>query len=165
MAKKEHKTNSVGWKLLPAKLLKGRCQVEFCSRKRNGRSGYCATHKRRLDRIRYPEYVFYHRLKKNAIKRGVVFEITLAEFKQWCIEVDLVAAKKSAEKRFWSVDRIKNELGYVVGNLQLMPTTENAQKAWDEDYEEHPAKKTWFQKKVEPEPEPIPIYDDDEVPF
>lgn len=156
------KLNSAGWKILPDKILKGRCQVALCSRKRSGRSGYCSTHKRRLDRIRYPEYVFFHRLKRNAVKRGIVFTITLPEFKQWCIDVDFINAKASAEKRYWSVDRIDNSKGYEVGNIQLMPTLQNVFKAWDEDFEEHPARKTWFTKKTEPEPEPI---SDEPVPF
>lgn len=161
---KEYKLNSVGWKLLPAKLLKGKCQVALCSRKRSGKSGYCSTHKRRLDKLRYPEYILYHWLKQNARKRGVEFSITLEYFKRWCAEEGFIDKKNSADKRYWSVDRKENSKGYVEGNLQAMPTTENAQKAWDEDYETHPAQKTWFQKKEDEEP--VPNYDHlEDAPF
>lgn len=161
--------NELGWKVQREKLLKGnKCIVLFCSKKRTGRKCYCSTHARRRDKVKYPETTYYQRLKSGVIRRGIIFEITLEEFKEWCKEVDFIGAKNSAERRYWSVDRKINELGYVKGNLQLMPTNENAEKAWDEDFEEHPATATQFKKKtaeVEEEPKQDEDIDMSEVPF
>lgn len=160
-----YEVNELGWKVQREKLTKGkRCIVLFCSKERTGRKCYCSTHARKRDRIKYPETTYYQRLKSGAVKRGIRFLITLEEFKEWCLEVDFIGAKNSAKRRYWSVDRKKPELGYVKGNLQLMPTVENCKKAWEEDYEEHPAKATQFKKKEIPAPEPKEI-DYSDVPF
>jgi hypothetical protein len=86
-------------------------------------------------------------LALSAKRRDKEFSISIKYFREWAKEVDLIGKKKSAEKQFWHIDRKKNELGYVEGNLQMLTYLENTQKAWDEDFEIHPGKATQFKAK------------------
>lgn len=69
----------------------------------------------------------YINKKSDAKKRGIEFSISYEYFVQFCYKTDYIQNKGSTKDCF-TVDRIKNELGYVEGNLQCLTRSENAKK-------------------------------------
>lgn len=66
-------------------------------------------------------------LRGNAKRRGKVFDLTFDQFKSFAIEVDLLH-KRGRTSKSYTVDRIDNEKGYTVGNLQMLTYGENSRK-------------------------------------
>lgn len=74
-----------------------------------------------------PVRTSYENLKFNAKRRGKVFTITLAYFRRFCYRTDYIAGKgRTADS--YTVDRIKEWLGYIPGNIQKMTNGDNVRK-------------------------------------
>lgn len=69
----------------------------------------------------------YQTLKYNATRRNKVFTITFEYFEKFCYETNYMAGK-GRSKSSYSIDRIKNELGYIPGNIQKLTVPENSRK-------------------------------------
>lgn len=94
------------------------------------RCGSCANKRWRADPIR----TSYNNLKFNATRRKKPFTITLAYFKKFCYRTDYISGKgRNADS--YTVDRIKEELGYVPGNLQVLTKSENVKKYLNYDWQ------------------------------
>lgn len=75
----------------------------------------------------------YECIKARAKRKGKEFTITLAYFRKFCYKVDYRAGLgRSAES--YTVDRIKEEKGYVPGNLQKLTNAENVRKYLSYDW-------------------------------
>lgn len=70
----------------------------------------------------------YDVLKMNVKRREKVFSLSFEDFKQFAIETNYLAGK-GRNKKSYSVDRIDNKLGYVLGNMQVLTVSDNAKKA------------------------------------
>lgn len=104
-----------------------KCPGKYCRNKtKNGLK--CNTCKSREKRARHPIRYAYDVLKMNAKRRGIPFKITFEWFKKFAIETDYVAGKGRTKKSY-SVDRIRNELGYVPGNMRVLTVSDNSMKA------------------------------------
>lgn len=74
-----------------------------------------------------PVRTSYENLKFNATRRGKVFTITLAYFRRFCYRTDYIAGKgRTADS--YTVDRIKEWLGYIPGNIQVKTNGDNVRK-------------------------------------
>lgn len=69
----------------------------------------------------------YNNLKSNAKSRGKDFDLTFEEFSKFAIETDYIG-KKGKTSTSYSIDRIKNELGYTLSNIRVLPLGENSRK-------------------------------------
>lgn len=110
------------------------CNVRGCSRKIHG-DGMCVTHYRREWRNKNPLKSSYQNLKTNANRRGKEFTITFEYFCKFAIKCQLILNRgRTAEA--YTVDRIKDHLGYVPGNLQMLTKRENVikQRRLEYDY-------------------------------
>ncbi len=87
----------------------------------------CYACKSRRYQISQPIRATYHRLKGHAKARGKEFSITFEYFTKFYIEVDYIA-KKGRSSTSIHIDRIKEELGYIEGNLQSLENAENVKK-------------------------------------
>ncbi len=103
---------------------------------------YCSTcyvHKHRAaDPVKYS----YQSLKDNALRREKPFTITLEQFRLWSYKTDYYY-KKGKKKESYTVDCIENALGYVPGNIRVLPLVDNSRKgakALDYDWENKTAK-------------------------
>ena len=121
--------NKAGMKVNRQKPNQSKCIVLFCNRHKTSKDAYCHRHKRQIEMHSCPVQVYYNKLKLSAKRRGILFTITLQEFKQWAAEVQLIEKKSSDGKKFWHIDRKKNENGYIPGNLQLLNYHENTTKS------------------------------------
>lgn len=106
-----------------------RCQEPGC-KKRAGRNRLiCHMHRMRRYAAAQPMRHCYQTLKVNAKRRGKVFKfkLTFEQFKEFAIEVNLLH-KRGRKTTSYTVDRIENDKGYVVGNLQRLTLSENSSK-------------------------------------
>lgn len=102
------------------------CKTRYCKNPANhGR--HCKTCISRRYRTRNPVRAAYNALKQNATRREIIFTITYEYFAQWCRRSDYMAGK-GRTKESYTIDREKNELGYVPGNLQVLTNSQNARK-------------------------------------
>lgn len=73
----------------------------------------------------------YNVLKNNALRRKKPFELTLAEFKDFCQETGYMD-KKGRTASSASIDRKDPSEGYTRDNIQLLSVSENSIKGNEE---------------------------------
>lgn len=78
-------------------------------------------------RKKYQIRSIWHRLRSRAKERGHTCGISFDDFYAWCIETDyhLLRGRFADDA---SIDRIKNEIGYEKGNLQILTVGQNSKK-------------------------------------
>jgi len=69
----------------------------------------------------------YNNLKQNAKRRGKDFQITFDDFEVFCVKSNYIAGKGRGAESF-HVDRINEDLGYTIDNLQVLTNSENVRK-------------------------------------
>lgn len=117
------------FKISEAKKIEGRqCCAYGCKNKPNPRkSGLCHKHYARHRRIVDPVYDRYVNFKNNALRRCKDFTITLNEFRKFCNDTGYIL-KKGMRGRNCTIDRIKNNVGYHIGNIQILRMDKNLEK-------------------------------------
>lgn len=90
------------------------------------KGGLCHTHYTRKRREVDPIGRRFGQMKGKAKQRGIVFGITLEEFRLWCVRTGYL--KKGVRGFAASVDRRCNLHGYFIWNMQLMTSRANAKK-------------------------------------
>jgi hypothetical protein len=84
-----------------------------------------------LDPVRYA----YNNLRTHAKERDIICTITLVQFRKWCSKVKYIGfSGRSAES--YTIDRIHNDLGYHIDNIQVMKKRENVKKYFYYDWRE-----------------------------
>jgi hypothetical protein len=68
-------------------------------------------------------------LRTNAKRRGIYFDLTPEQFTNFALSNKLFN-KDGTRRTNYTVDRIKSELGYTDGNLQVLTTSENSRKKY-----------------------------------
>jgi hypothetical protein len=66
-------------------------------------------------------------LKHNAKRRKHGFDLTLEQFTKFAIATDYIV-KRGITKDSYSIDRIDNNRGYTIDNLQIMTVSDNSKK-------------------------------------
>lgn len=69
----------------------------------------------------------YTTLRCNARRRGKEFTLTLDQFKQFCIKTEYLAGR-GRTKTGYHIDRIEDDKGYTIDNIQKLTNTENITK-------------------------------------
>lgn len=115
-----------------ATLKNGVCDAKGCSTYTTQKlCNACRCKKSRLsDPIRYA----YQNLKNTAKQRGKDFSLTLEEFKTFCIKVNYVGFARGRSSKSFTIDRINNNEGYHIYNIQSLPKGENIKKYFEYDY-------------------------------
>lgn len=103
-----------------------KCKTKFC-RNVVKRSGFCSTCRskkcREKNRMRYA----YVTLRNNAKRRNIVFEISFEYFKRFCYRTKYIQNKGITHDSY-SIDRIKNNLGYIERNIRCLTVSQNSKK-------------------------------------
>lgn len=109
----------------------GRCAIRFCSNKAKGLM--CSTCRSRKTRAADPvKYAFYN-LRNHAKARGILFTITLDQFREWCHKVKYIGfSGRKAES--YTIDRIHEDLGYHADNIQVLTRSDNVKKYFSYDW-------------------------------
>lgn len=109
------------------------CEVKFCKKSKTGTDRLCPKHRKQKQRAEDPEAYFFNALKNNAKRRKKYFDITLAQFRDFCKRTNYINLKgKNADSA--SIDRIKIEEGYTISNIQILSLSDNTKKMHEEDY-------------------------------
>jgi hypothetical protein len=113
------------------------CKAEGCARpvnaSRNRKTGhvstpaYCGSCRAKREKAHDLEAWAYRKLKSNAKRRGIFFDLTVEQFKAFCYKTQILLGRGIYADSY-HVDRIRDELGYTAGNLQKLTNRENAQK-------------------------------------
>jgi hypothetical protein len=103
------------------------CKHKGCKNKAVKDRTECATHRSRKYRKQNPMKAAFQNLRQNAKRRGHDFNLTFNEFEYFAIKTDYIAGK-GIMKESYSIDRIDNEKGYQLGNIQILTNSQNAKK-------------------------------------
>lgn len=105
----------------------GKCKTKWCRNDRaKGRTICHKCHSRNFKQ-RNPDAYYFNALRNNARRRGKEFNLTLEEFRSFCQVTDYLALKGKT-KFDMSVDRIDNNKGYHLENMQVLTLSENGIK-------------------------------------
>lgn len=91
------------------------------------KGGLCHKHYERRMRTRNPVETRYKQFKGNARRRGIVFTITLSQFRKFC---DRTGYIKQKGRRGYSatIDRLCNAHGYHIWNIGIKTNRANSSK-------------------------------------
>jgi hypothetical protein len=84
----------------------------------------CSTRRRKVNN---PFSYVYHTLKRNSHRRGIPFDLTLQQFKDFAIETDYILNKGTSKKGL-TIDRINPAIGYRIDNIQAISNRANVIK-------------------------------------
>lgn len=102
--------------------------------------GLCPKHYRRKRKKIDPVGLRYNNFKKNAIRRGKDFTITLEQFRVFCKNTGYII-KKGMRGMNATIDRIDNNRGYHIDNIHLLTHKANCSKgteSWKPEEIEQP---------------------------
>lgn len=103
------------------------CKTKNYRKTPRPKRSYCYSCNIKRYKERHPERYAYRVLKNNALRRGKPFTISFEYFLKFAVKTNYMAGK-GITKHSLHVDRIKEHLGYVEGNLQVLTNTENVKK-------------------------------------
>lgn len=106
--------------------MKNTCFSKYCKGKKQ-HGNYCYRCCKKKYAEKYPIKYAYQTLRGNAKRRGKEFTITLKDFEKFCIKTKILLGR-GRTKDCYSIDRIKENLGYIPGNLQKLKVGENTAK-------------------------------------
>lgn len=69
----------------------------------------------------------YYNLRGNAKRRNKEFDLTLEQFREFCIRTEYHLGKGKT-KTSYSIDRIDDNKGYTLDNIRILTLSENTQK-------------------------------------
>lgn len=120
----------VGPRTAAKKAREGTCKHWGCTRPARNNAKDCNTCKSRKADIRNPARRAFRMVKDSARKRGIPFNLSFDEFKEFDRQTGYVESRgQSAE--CLSIDRINPEKGYEVGNIRAMNWLENCRRRCD----------------------------------
>lgn len=110
---------------MAAKKAKNKCSTAFC--KNRTPYTHCGTCRSRKSRRKDPVKYAFQNIKNRAKQRGKSFSLTLEEFRKFCVKTKYIAGKgRSAES--YTIDRIDNDKGYSIDNIQVLTKRDNVIK-------------------------------------
>lgn len=102
-----------------------KCNTHYCRNKTKHK--VCNTCSCRKWRKEHPLESSYLNLKHNSIRRGKEFTLTLDEFREFCRETRYLQGKGRGVDSF-TIDRIDNDRGYTIDNIQVLTFADNRRK-------------------------------------
>ena len=118
-----------------ARTKEDKCSEPWCRNKRAlNNTGYflarCWKCRSRLLKERNPWTYALNSIRVSAKRRGIAFTITVAEFKDWCIQTKYLELKGQNPDSM-TVDRKDRTKGYHIWNIQPMTHAENSAQGVD----------------------------------
>jgi hypothetical protein len=132
---------------------RGLCITGFCRKKAVEQRNYCHSCRKRKFAELHPLKYSYMNLRQRARARGKEFTITYHYYEDLAIKSGYDKNKGRSSESL-TLDRIKNNLGYIPGNIRVVTNRVNVQKMHYSDYKKGKGKNPF-----------LPQYDYSEVPF
>lgn len=115
------------FKIVSNKKSKGLCTAYRCKNKHTPKDRFCAKHRHRYNKFINPIKYTYHQKRSRARERGIEWNLTIEEFRDFVIETNYMQ-NKGKKAGSASIDRIDPRKGYEVGNLQILSLSDNSKK-------------------------------------
>lgn len=126
-----------------------RCHTKYCRNKAQGK--FCSTCRSRKAREADPVRYAYNNLKAHAKARGILFTIALDQFRAFCHRVKYIGfSGRKADS--YTIDRIHNDVGYHLDNIQVLKNSDNVKKYFSYDYR---SRQVFIQKAEAVEAQPF----------
>lgn len=109
------------------RVVPGKCTTRGCKNKCKGKVKHCTTCRSRIARLKDPVRYAYNNLKNRAGQRGIEFSLTIEQFREFCIKSQYIAGKGRTMESY-TIDRIDNNHGYHIWNIQVMTKGDNIKK-------------------------------------
>lgn len=109
-----------------------RCHTKYC-RNEVTNTRHCSTCRSRKARKADPVRYAYNNLKTHAKARGILFTITLDDFRAFCHRVKYIGFS-GRNPDSYTIDRIHNDVGYHIDNIQILKNADNVKKYFSYDY-------------------------------
>lgn len=106
---------------------KNKCITDKCKRSREGNNATCRSCRYKKEKDNDLVAWSYRTLKANAKRRGKDFTLTLDQFREFCFETELMTNRGRKSLSF-TVDRIENNKGYHIDNIQVLTLKDNLRK-------------------------------------
>jgi len=97
------------------------------------------SHITRNYRNRYPLRYAYYTLLANAKRRGKFFDLTFEQFCRFAVKTEYMM-KKGIWRESYHIDRIREDGGYTIDNIQLLTNSDNVKKYLKYYYDEQDRK-------------------------
>ena len=104
-----------------------KCQTPYCRNTAIKDRKLCGSCRKRIYRKKYPIKATYQDLRNNAKRRGKEFTLTFEEFKTFCVKTEYIINKGRTKEGF-TIDRIDQNEGYHIWNIQVLSNTKNVKK-------------------------------------
>lgn len=111
---------------LKQNIVKGKCAAKYCTNKAE-RTKFCNTCRSRKSRLSDPVRYAFWNLRNRAKQRNIAFTITLEQFRAFCVKTKFIAGKGRSADSF-TIDRIYNNVGYHIDNIQVLTKKQNIKK-------------------------------------
>lgn len=115
------------FKIIPSKKEKGLCVAYGCKSTHTQKDRFCSKHRHRQQKWKDPVKYCFNRKKNNARTRGVQWNLSLEEFREFCEEHKYLE-KTGRTASSASIDRIDPSIGYTKENLQILSLSDNTKK-------------------------------------
>lgn len=114
-----------------------RCKTEHCRHRctKSGRSPFCARCRYRRFAAKFPLKSAFNNLRKRAKQRGHAFELTFAEYSDFCYRTGYDILKGKG-KFYLTIHRVDPSLGYRADNIRAVRSITNVRFNYT-DYGRH----------------------------
>ncbi len=99
-----------------------------CTNKAGKNRTICYTCFRKRTKETNPYLYAFDTLRTNSKRRGISFELTLDQFKNFAYETDYIKKKGQTSKSL-TIDRVDPANGYRIDNIQVLTNRQNVIKA------------------------------------
>ena len=106
---------------------RNKCTVTGCKKMKGKNRTVCYAHAMQRRKEKDPLRYSYYDWKANAKRRGKEFTITLEQFREFA-QKNILIKGRGITATSYHIDRIKNEHGYHIWNIQLLQNTDNINK-------------------------------------
>lgn len=103
------------------------CKTKYCRNQAAKHRSICHACKSKKYKQSHPIEYAFNTLRLNARRRNKSFSLSIDDFRKFCYETDLLI-KRGRKATSYHIDRIKNELGYEISNIQPLTCSENVKK-------------------------------------
>ena len=104
-----------------------KCATKYCQTTAAKHRTICSKCISRRYRANNPIQSAYQNLRTNAKRRGKEFDLTFIQFKEFAIKTNYIAGKGRSSTSY-HIDRIDEEKGYTIDNIQVLTNAENSKK-------------------------------------
>lgn len=113
-----------------------KCATHLCRHKVRKGHLRCSRCESQRWRKQHPVHAAYLALKANAKRRGKFFDLTLDQFEAFAVRTGYMK-KKGIYQESWHIDRINEDGGYTIDNIQVLTNRQNVRKYLKYSYNEH----------------------------